>query len=437
MEILYQLLFAVTTVFTSILLTHSLRRKKYMMVKPSFWFIIFLHIQIQWSSVIYAQEIYARLYYPIDFFILTQIFPLLFLLFSRLTFVRESKSIYSSLKEFKFDVYSNYLARIFRICILLSLIIVSYYLLNIPIGKTGLYEIVFGSDVQLATSAREESLKLANASIRYSYVFFNKTLAVAIGMIVVLHIRNLIRIEERRKIVFPVFLLLLTVFAASFSGARSHGVYVLLGSICPLLFVSKTTINPVKIAVGILLLLSIPVALQLQKFNLDFSFDNIISGYDTIILHRTLSVPMQTGLNWLDYVQKYGYWGISGVSFLQGFTTDSPQAVSNIMMNHYNDRLSVESGLMNTSFIFSYYSYFGRISFLILIPLVLALDCVLYYFKRLPIPLMLLATSSTCLSCINLVNTEFHTIFLSYGFASGFFFYLAIRKLVPFRPPIL
>lgn len=334
------------------------------------------------------------------------------------------------MKLFEYPLHAIFLKRVLRLCIGLSIPILIYYLMNVPFTKTGLYEILYGNDLALAVTARENSLKLASASVRYSYVFFNKTLALAIAMILVLKIRHLITSGQRKKIAVPALILLLVVFASSFSGARSHGVYVLLVGVSVLIFVAKIKINPVKLSLGVVLLLFIPVSLQLQKFGQEFSIANVLTGYETILVKRTLSVPMQTGLNWIDYVQKYGFWGISGVSFLQEFSTESPKSVSNIMMNFYMERASVATGLMNTSFLFSYYSYFGYFAYLILVPLVLFLDSVLYVIKKFPPGLMVLATTSACLTCINLVNTEYHTIFLSYGFATGLMLYAMIWKTV-------
>jgi len=369
-----------------------------------------------------------------DFFVLAQVLPLLIASFTNLTYRRESSHIYEALQNFNFEQNNRYFGRIVKACLVVSVPILVYYLFSVPWRKTGLYQSFTGGDAYLAVVAREESLKLTSAYVRYSYVFFNKTLSVIVAMYCVLRMKSAVENGKYSKLIWPFTLLAAMVFLSSLSGARSHGVYVILGSLFPLIVSYRFKFNPVKWILVILVILSIPVVLQLSKFNKEFTIENIALGYETIVFHRTLSVPIFTGIDWVDYVQRHGHWGMGGVSFLKSLSNDNPVVVSNFMMNYYNERASVQTGLMNTSFLFSYYSYFGYVSFLVIVPLVLLLDIVLsVIIKFRPLSLKLVAVCSCCLACINLVNTEYHTIFLSYGYATGMALFILFRHLIPSR----
>jgi hypothetical protein len=75
---IFILLSILFSVICSIIIAKLFKTKKYLIVKPSFWFLLFFHVQIQWSSTIYSMEIFQKLEQPYLFFLLTQILPLLF-----------------------------------------------------------------------------------------------------------------------------------------------------------------------------------------------------------------------------------------------------------------------------------------------------------------------------------------------------------------------
>ncbi len=427
---LYQLLFIVTAAFTGIMIYEMVTKRRHLLVKPSVWCLVFVHLQIQWPAMFFAVDAYERLFHPYDFYFLSQVLPLFIVLVTRFTFNRSSRQIYDALQGFDFVENEMFWKRMVIICVLISTPILLFYFLNVPWRKTGLYQSFAGGDVYLAVVAREESLKLASTGVRYSYVFFNKTLAVIVAMYCVYKVKVLFGYRRFTAAVPVLIILLGVVFLSSLSGARSHGVYVLLGSFMPVIMTTKFKLKPAKWVLSILVVLLIPVVLQLRKFNMGLSLDNILIGYETIVMHRTFSVPVITGVNWIEYVQRHGFWGFKGVSFLQSFTSETPVVVSNYLMNYFNENVSVESGLMNTSVFFSYYSYFGYISYILVPVLILLLDWVLKIVVNLKLVLKLVAVCLCAVCCINLVNTEYHTIFLSYGYATGLLFLVMLNKIM-------
>jgi hypothetical protein len=312
--------------------------------------------------------------------------------------------------------------------LVLSAVIVGIFLLNTPLKKTGLFQIFSGGDALDSTIAREESLKNAPAIVRYTYVFFNKVLAIIAVVIITRGLYRNFKSKQWKSFALKLTLILFIAIMSSLSGARSHGIYVLLSSIITILFIVNFEVPILTIAISILVLLFVPVALQINKFHGNFSLENILFTYNEILLRRSIKIPMETGLTWLDYVQRHGIWGINGVSFLKPFTGDNYVNVANYMMNQSSDRLSVDSGLMNTSFIFSYYSYMGYFAIVLYPFLFMLLDVVLKVTRKFNVRLLLPATVLLCLCCINLVNTEYHTILLSYGYLTGLAFLSIMNK---------
>lgn len=404
-------------------------RKKHLLVKPSIWFIIFFHIQVQWSSTFYAEEIFEKLSSPYVFFFFTQILPIIFLISVQVFYKKEVKNINNIIGKFDYLANSAQLNRILKILVIFSAGIIVFYLINVPLSKTGLYAIWKGDDALAATQAREDSLKLTSAGVRYTYVFFNKFLALAIVVILAQRMFYYFKNKIRKKAFTQIFLIILTAMFASLSGARSHGAFVLLAAAIGVIFLLRFNVNFLRLFVVGLAMLFLPVYLQIHKFGKAITVDNVLAGYEEILLRRTLKIPMETGLSWVDYVEKNGYWGLRGVSFLSGLSGDTPVEVANFMMNRSPDaNLSVDTGLMNTSFVFSYYCYIGPISILIIPLLVMGLDLSLKLIQRLNPCLVLPAVVTTSMSCINLVSTEYQSIFLSYGFLTGLVFYAILNK---------
>ncbi|MES2268134.1 MAG: hypothetical protein V4520_15345 [Bacteroidota bacterium] len=373
-------------------------------------------------------EIFQRLEQPYLFFALTQVLPLLFCNIVQRTYIGTAKNIYSRLFQTNKIIPKKDYKFLLNLIFVLSVVIVGIFLINTPLNKTGLFQIFNGSDALDSTIAREESLKNAPAIVRYTYVFFNKVLAIIAVVIITRGLYRNYKIKQWRNFALKILLILFIAILSSLSGARSHGIYVLLSSIITILFILNFEVPILTIVISVLALLFVPVSLQINKFHGNFSLENILFTYNEILLRRSIKIPMETGLTWLDYVQRHGIWGINGVSFLKPFTGDSYVNVANYMMNQSSDRLSVDSGLMNTSFIFSYYSYMGYYAFILYPFLFILLDISLKVTKKLNIRLLLPATVLLCLCCINLVNTEYHTIFLSYGYLTGLVFLSIVNK---------
>lgn len=425
---IFILLSILFSVICSIIISKLFKKKKYLIVKPSFWFLLFFHVQIQWSSTIYSMEIFQKLEQPYLFFFLTQILPLLFCFIVQKTYVKTAKNIYSRLFQTNKIIPEKDYRFLLSFILVLSAVIVGIFLMNTPLKKTGLFQIFSGGDALDSTIAREDSLKNAPGIVRYTYVFFNKVLAIIAVVILTRGLYRNYKNKQWKGFVLKLTLILFLAIMSSLSGARSHGIYVLLSSIITILFIVNFEVPVLTIAISILVLLFVPVALQINKFHGNFSLENILFTYNEILLRRSIKIPMETGLTWLDYVQRHGIWGINGVSFLKPFTGNNYINVANYMMNQSSDRLSVDSGLMNTSFIFSYYSYMGYFAIVLYPFLFILLDIVLKVTRKLNIRLLLPATVLLCLCCINLVNTEYHTILLSYGYLTGLTFLYIMNK---------
>jgi hypothetical protein len=412
------------TLVTACLLLYIGLYRKHLLVKPSVWFVIFFHLQVQWASTVFSGENYSELGNPIHFLMLTQ-FPPVTILIATLFFL--NRTALTVWKKVKAD--APYTAKISAaefacLCALWAMIMFLYFL-NVPLDRTGLLVSFTSSDTREAIWAREDSLKLVNLWIRYLYIYNSGFLAILLGSICSFRaVANL-----RRSFLLTLLyagLFVLFSLSAMLSGARGEGAVLLLGVIMCFWFRAGCPLRLRYVLLTFLLILTVPTIIDLARQRVDFKLEGIIESRDTI-LARIFVVPMDVGLLWVQYVEDFGYWGIAGVSKLALLCGIEPINVQNFMsrvafpMSEFN-----QTALMNTGFVFSYYCYFGLAAVPFLPPAILALDYVLLLVQRLRRRYTVIAIAMLALSVHCLPEADYTTLFVSFGFATSIMTFLLL-----------
>ncbi len=182
----------VACVLTLGLLVVSFSRCRYLAVKPSIVVITAFHLMIQWAATARATQIETYLPNPWAFGVLAQGFPLVGLLTTMFLGRRAARRVWARATDPDHgSSQRRYRAVWFLlICVVLLTLL---YLSEVPLGRTGLYAILF--DPARAAAAREESLKLvSSALVRYSYSFLVSAFAPLAAVLI-----SLLLVDEAKR----------------------------------------------------------------------------------------------------------------------------------------------------------------------------------------------------------------------------------------------
>jgi hypothetical protein len=423
---LYFSLNFILSALTSFFLIRMVLKKKYLLVRPSTWFLIFFNVQIQWSTVVNASYIYENLHSTRAILLLTQVFPLITLLVVTRLFVPATIKTWEKVVDSSRRDYTNSYTTLLIIFVPLCLAIIFVYLIYVPFTKTGLYYSVIGSDALAASFARENSLKLLpNEWLKYAYQFYSRFLAVFVASILTIIVINLFR--KRKTFFIP--LLLLSVFiiliGASLPGARVTGAMIIL---LTFFLQNRLRIKGVWLVLGVFAVLIPSVFIQLLKYDAGFGFWQIFEGFN-VLLERVMFVPLKSGIQWLSYTDLHGFWGVQGIPKLAVLLGKEPVNVPNFLMNYYTTSV-IDSGFLTTSFVFSYYCFFGLLVIPVYVLLIVFIDFWVFLYARLATPLVVPAIVSLNAASINLIGSDYLTMFLTYGFLTGAIFIALTSSLL-------
>jgi hypothetical protein len=426
---LYFSLNFILSALTSFFLIRMVLKKKYLLVRPSIWFLVFFNVQIQWSTVVNANYIYENLHSTRAILLLTQVFPLVTLLVVMRLFVPATIKTWEKVVDSSRRDYTKSYTTLLVIFVPVCLAILFVYLIYVPFTKTGLYFIVVGSDALAASFARENSLKLLpNEWLKYAYQFYSRFLAVFVASILTIIAINLFR--KRKTFFIP--LLLLSVFiiliGASLPGARGTGAKIILSLFLTFFLQNRLRIKGVWLVLGFFAVLMPSVFIQLLKYDAGFGFWQIFEGFN-VLLERVMFVPLKSGIQWLSYTDLYGFWGVQGIPKLAVFLGKEPVNVPNFLMNYYTTSV-IDSGFLTTSFVFSYYCFFGLLVIPVYVFLIIFIDFWVFLYARLATPLVVPAIVSLNAASINLIGSDYLTMFLTYGFLTGAIFIALTSSLL-------
>lgn len=388
-------------------------RYRYLFVKPSILVLAFFHLSIQWAAAFQASAIELFLPRPYPFFVLAQVFPLLglvgsfFILHRRAAIV--SQRCAGSVMDL--DVHPYQIVLLF----FAVLGIAGLYLMTVPLSQTGLAAIFIRPEE--SHQARELSLKLLdNALVRYAFSFLKTVFTpLLVVLATVWLLQNLRRLRVAAAL-FCTICLGVSFVAVVLPGARLPGALLFFTIIWALLLRYKIKIKPLYFFPAVLLVVGLPVVLTVMREGQDLNLLAFLDYLKGGIFERIFVIPMEVGLWHVHYAQTSGFVGIAAIPKLAVLFGETPLYVPNLIFQKYT-LYELESGSAVTSFVFSYYSYFGMVSFVFSLLALWSLDLTLLVFRRFRNNAMLLAALAALhTSSIAFVSTDFTTVLITNGF---------------------
>ena len=412
---------------TSAILTISIVRYRYLMIKPSMVVILFFHVMIQWGATIKAVEIESYLPNPYAFMLLAHGFPLIGFCFSLFYATKEAYMIWCRI-IFP-DKVSNHVQ--FKLKGLISggiLIFMVYYLAIVPLTRTGLFAIFVNPDN--AAIAREYSLKLVEDPIlRYGFGFMASALAPLLAVMSINSISFSFDSEQFIQNFFNIIILLGLILVVSITGARSFAASIIMTVLLSIFLRKGLPVSPLKYLFAGALILVLPAVFSILR---EGHIPNIVDVQNYIfgpISRRVFLDPVQGGIYHLHSAQTNGYFGLGAIPKLALLFDKDPLNVPNIIGQIYESS-AIASVSSNASFVFSYYSYFGMIALPLCLMGLWLLDLIIWVYKRLSVNLLLPCVASINVACISFISSDYTTVLLTHGILFLLITSLALDRVV-------
>jgi hypothetical protein len=392
--------------------------------------ILFFHLTIQWAGIIDSGYIWYYLPNPWVFAFLLHGFPIVGLCISFVTWRKNTKIIFKRL--LCYGLYFKKRDKLIRILGFCVVLITLLYLLYIPFYETGLWAIF--TKLENAAQARENSLKLLdNIFLKYGYSSVMKVFAPLLSVLLFNRLRHSMKKKLPIKIARDIVFLLGLLVAVSLTGARSPAACIILVICLSFLLKKGLPINPLYIILTFLLVLTLPTFLTLLREGKELSISLFWQYLSTGILGRVFHAPMLTGLWHVHYAQHKGFIGISGIPKLAVLFGIKPINVANLIGINYTN-IKIASVSANTCYLFSYYSYFGWLSFPLSLLGLWLLDYSILIYKQLSDNILLPCVASVSLSSMSFVSSNYTTVLLTHGFGVILISSLVLDKWCNIKP---
>jgi len=398
--------------YTSIFLGFILLYHRFLLIKPSMIVIVSFHFMIQCAGTFSSEYIWSYLPNPWMFAFLIHAFPLFGAGVSFLTWRKNTRKVFQQLLNHKL-----YLKPRNKAIILLSLCIAISaftYLSYIPFYQTGLWTIF--TDFKNAAQARENSLKLIiNPLIKYGYSFIMSVFVPLLSVLVFNRLLFNLKKKSPIKVIAYIFFFVGLLVVVSFTGARSPAAYIILIVCLSFLLKKGLPINPFYTIATFIIVLSLPTMLTLLREGREVNALLFWSYLSSGMLQRLFHVPMLTGLLHVHYAQTQGFLGIAGIPKLAVLLGIEPVNMPNLIGLKYLNS-TIKSVSANTCYLFSYYSYFGWLSFSISLLGLWLLDYSIWIYNKLSDNILLPCVASVSISSISFISSEYTTVLLTHGF---------------------
>lgn len=425
LSLMYFYLLLASSLATTLYLIYIFRKKKFCFLKPSILFIMFFNIILQWPSVFYYEEITELLSSSLFGFIAVfSLVPIIVLYVSSSFFFRSVLTIYENIgnpASVTSGVKYCLMAGIFAGFII--------YLDNVPIMETGLMAILRGESSQMIGLMREESLKVLPALQRYCFVLVVKVLCPLIVMTTINEYIAYKKNSGKKLSLFAqmIFFITVTVIISSISGARSIAANIFLCIIFYLIFSNKLILKHnlfLKVVSYMVIILSVVTILEYLRSDSKYWVDAIEN-----ITNRIFAGTLFPGIFTISLTENYGNWGVGAIPILRDILGVQPIPVANIVANSVFPDSSIKTGLLNASFMMTYYSYLGLIALPLNIVLVLMLDVIPWFIGKLIRPeLYCYAVVLYSAPMFTLTMVDYTIIFMSGGILFMILILMAIPK---------
>lgn len=398
----------------SVLLLILTWRVRWVFAKPSVQFIAGANLLLQWPMALFSDRIFEGVESP-DRVALAVAIPLLFAL-AWIPFVGGPTCASIIRRAHRATGHSPLHGPSVRVLAILwgcSAAILGWYLLSVPLDKTGLFVII--THPVAATLAREDSLKLLdNKLLAYAFLSMANVFA---PLIAALSLRSSVSaFRKQRPVLGASFAIsaILAVAGASLSGARSFPARVLLVAVLALWFdggmrlrVSRLVVAPVLVMLPVALL---TVLREGRTIDVGTVGKYLVTG----IRDRVLVVPAEAGLYHIRYAQDHGDFGVAAVPRLAVIAGANPINAANIVGRHFIlDAAPTVSA--NASFLLTYLSYFGSIGIALNVLLVSLLEWTLGVLSRTGETLLGPVMATLAVANVAYLSADYSTVLVSNG----------------------
>jgi hypothetical protein len=216
----------------------------------------------------------------------------------------------------------------------------------------------------------------------------------------------------------------------SLYGARGPSAMLVLAVIYAAYLRRGAPFRPLLIIVMITLVMAGPAFISMFKNADVISWaaygDALRNIFDRVFVRGVLP-----NIWYVDFIQAYGEWGISGIPKLATLVGVDPVNVANVISLHY-DQYSLKEGSATTAYITQYYSFFGGFGVLVSFIGLLVLDFILYIYRYLRPAFLLPVVGAMVIPLASLSFAQFTTIL----FTKGMFFILAGGVFMQWLPMV-
>jgi hypothetical protein len=387
--------------------------RRFLLVKPSTLMVIFHHLFIQWGATINASTTAELLPDPLAFAVLVHGFPLCGLLLTSWTGQRTARLTWARLRHPR-PSKGSLRHRALVILGLYGVAVLAVYLSMVPLRSTGLFTIF--ADPSYSALAREQSLKLLeSAALRYSYLLYVSAIAPVLAVLLTQVAAAAIQKRRGFSAAAAGVALVLTIVAASLSGARGNVVFLGAAVAYAYLLRRGLRINPLYPILITLLLLAAPAAQTMLREDREFTLSTFLTYFGNFVGYRVLIVPYTTGLWFCHYAQTTGFFGVAGIPKLALLMDVQPLNVPNLVALSYGGG-GLASASANTGYLFAFYSYFGMVSFPFSLAGLWLLDLALPVYRAVADELLAATVAAASISSVGFTFSDYTTAWLSGGF---------------------
>lgn len=391
-----------------------LRRRRYLLVRPSMQVACLYTIFFIWPLAIFAANIGHWMPDPYAFLMVFVIFVAALLFFNLLTLQKTSIEVWQRVTQPDNLDPRRVVFSVFLLGMLAAAIMVVYFR-KVPISETGL--VVALVDPSRSAEARDESLKLLDDQFtKYAFSIFASGLGPLLGVMLVWCVSHAARKGRLLAMLLSVVLFVIVLVALSITGARSLAVSTLLAVMLAALFRRgfRTRIFPLVLAAMLIILPA--VVITVFRENRGFELDLLMEQISAVVVERVFVSPLETAAAYVHMAQSHGYFGIDAVPKLAQSWAGRPGIdVPNLIGLKYFEVGNLDINA-NAGFVATYFSYFGSFGLMLSILCAMSLDLVLLSYRKIADHLLVPCVAVLAAAMFALLSVDFTVILVTYGF---------------------
>jgi hypothetical protein len=203
--------------------------------------------------------------------------------------------------------------------------------------------------------------------------------------------------------------------AVSLSGARSFAAMILATAVFAFWLRRRMPLNVFYLMFGFGSILALPVVLTVLREGQEVGLAKLWNYYVLLLGDRIFASPVRVSLFYVHYAQTVSLVGVGGIPKLAALAGVNAVDVPNLVgVLYVSDAIpSISAG---TSYVFSYYSYFGLASLPFALLGLWLLDGALWVYRRLGDYLLLPCVASVGIAGVAFVQSDYTTAWVTHGF---------------------